>query len=89
MQKKFITFFMAVFFVALIPLNLGNAYLRCSDFDTVTIARGDTVRSIAERYAKDGDAHELQEAIIEINDLQAGHLMVGREIRVPVMRREM
>ncbi|BEU88008.1 hypothetical protein TAMA11512_14720 [Selenomonas sp. TAMA-11512] len=88
MQKKLIIVFMLAFFLGVLPLNLGNAYLRCSDFDTVTIARGDTVYSIAERYATDGDFHDLQEAIIEINGLDTKRLIVGQEIRIPVRRSE-
>ena len=78
----------AAFAAALSPFHLCNDYLRSADFDTVKVARKDSVWTIASRYtAKDEDARELVEAIIEVNGLSAdGALRPGQNLRVPVLR---
>ncbi|MCR5175712.1 MAG: LysM peptidoglycan-binding domain-containing protein [Anaerovibrio sp.] len=74
----------------LAPLNLTNAYLRCSEFDTVVIHYGDSVENIASRYTDDKDeVRELTEAIIEINDIKnPTKLKAGKKIQVPVLAKE-
>ena len=73
---------------AISPLHLGNAFLRSTDFDTVEVARKDSVWTIAARYtAKSEDAKELAEAIIEVNALSAdGGLRAGQMLRVPIIK---
>ena len=70
------------------PLHLGNAFLRSTDFDTVEVARKDSVWTIAARYtAKSEDANELAEAIIEVNGLPSdGGLRAGQKLRVPILK---
>ena len=51
-------------------LHLTNPYLRSSEFIEVSVIRGDSVWTIARKYAaKETMAEELEEAIIEVNDL--------------------
>ncbi len=78
----------ATFAAALVPFHLCNDYLRSADFDTVKVARKDSVWTIASRYTtKEEDARELVEAIIEVNGLSAdGALRTGQNLRVPVLR---
>ena len=78
----------AAFAAAVAPFHLCNDYLRSADFDTVTVARRDSVWTIASRYtAKEEDARELVEAIIDVNGLSAdGALRVGQSLRVPILR---
>ncbi len=73
---------------AIAPFHLSNDYLRSSDFDTVKVARRDSVWDIASRYTeKEEDARDLVEAIIEVNGLSAdGSLRTGQSLRVPILR---
>ena len=73
---------------AVSPLHLGNAFLRSTDFDTVEVARKDSVWTIAARYtAKSEDAKDLAEAIIEVNGLPSdGGLRAGQKLRVPILK---
>ena len=49
-------------------LHLTNPYLRSSEFVEVSVIRGDSVWTIARKYAaKETMAEELEEAIIEVN----------------------
>lgn len=70
------------------PFHLRNDYLRSADFDTVEVARRESVWTIASRYtAKAEDARELVEAIIEVNGLPAdGALQAGQSLRIPMLR---
>lgn len=70
------------------PFHLRNDFLRSADFATVEVARRETVWTIASRYtAKEEDARELAEAIIEVNGLSAdGALRVGQSLRIPILR---
>ena len=70
------------------PFHLRNDYLRSADFDTVEVARQESVWTIASRYtAKAEDARELAEAIIEVNGLPAdGALQAGQSLRIPLLR---
>ena len=78
----------AVFAAAIAPFHLCNDYLRSADFDTVQVERRDSIWTIASRYtAKEEDARELVEAIIDVNGLSAdGALRVGQSLRVPILR---
>ncbi len=73
---------------AVSPFHLGNAFLRSADFDTVEVARKDSVWTIAARYtAKSEDAKDLAEAIIEVNGLPSdGGLRAGQKLRVPILK---
>ena len=53
-------------------------------FITVTVAPGDTVWSLANRVAPEGQAGALVSAIIEINSLGGGDVVAGQKIRIPV-----
>ena len=53
-------------------------------FITVTVAPGDTVWSLASRVAPQGQAGALVSAIIEINSLGSGDVVVGQKIRIPL-----
>ncbi len=72
------------------PFQLDNAYLRSSDFDTVTVTRRDTVWSIASRYTTDEKQMvRLTQAIIEVNGLSPEAVIrTGQRLRVPVLRRD-
>ena len=86
-MKKVVVFFLVVFFMAMSPLHLSNAYLRSSDFDTVTVHHNESVWSIAQRYTAD-DEHtaSLMEAIVEINALESdGSVRAGQQLKVPVL----
>lgn len=86
-MKKVVVFFLVVFFMAMSPLHLSNAYLRSSDFDTVTVHHNESVWSIAQRYTAD-DEHtaSLMEAIVEINALESdGSVRVGQQLKVPLL----
>ena len=86
MAKLVLLAFMAA--AALSPLHLENDFLRSADFDTVEVARRDSVWKIAARYtARAEDAKELAEAIIEVNGLSAdGELRVGQRLRIPILK---
>ncbi|MBQ7514913.1 MAG: LysM peptidoglycan-binding domain-containing protein [Schwartzia sp.] len=91
MMKKLLGItLVAALLAALPPLGLDNNYLRSATFDTVTVARRDTVWGIAARYTTDeGQASRLAAAIIEINGLGAdGAIRVGQRLQVPVLRRD-
>ena len=68
-------------------LHLTNPYLRSSEFVEVSVIRGDSVWTIARKYAaKETMAEELEEAIIEVNDLPPdGTIHAGRHLRIPVI----
>lgn len=80
--------FLVLVLMAVSPLHLGNAYLRTSRFDTVTVVRGENVWTIAERYAKKSDeVPEMAEAIIEVNALdREAHVREGQQLRIPVIK---
>ncbi len=75
---------------ALPPFHLDNAYLRSATFDTVTVARRETVWSIAGRYTTDEkQAARLVEAIFEVNGLSPEMpIRTGQRLRVPVLRQD-
>ncbi len=79
--------FFMVFFMAMAPLHLSNAYLRSSDFETVTVHQNENVWSIAQRYTSDNEhTTSLMEAIVEINGLETdGSVRVGQELKIPVL----
>ncbi len=86
-MKKFIfAAVMGIFFAVLSPFKLGNAYLRCSSFDTVQVAYSESVWEIAARYTENGDdQRELVEAIIEVNNLGRDALIhTGQKLLIPV-----
>lgn len=68
-------------------LHLTNPYLRASAFVEISVARGDSVWTIARQYAaKESMARELEEAIIEVNDLSPdGAVYAGRRLRIPTI----
>ena len=68
-------------------LHLTNPYLRSAEFIEISVARGDSVWTIARQYAaKESMAQELEEAIIEINGLTPdAALYAGRRLQIPVL----
>ena len=70
------------------PLHLDNKYLRSDSFAVVTIKAGDTVESVASRYAvSPEEKQELVEAICEVNDVNIDSRMnSGRKLSVPVLK---
>jgi hypothetical protein len=68
-------------------LHLTNPYLRSSEFVEISVERGDSVWTIARRYAaKETMARELEEAIIEVNGLSPdATLYAGRRLHIPVI----
>lgn len=68
-------------------LHLTNPYLRSAEFIEISVARGDSVWTIARQYAaKESMAQELEEAIIEVNDLPPdGAVHAGRRLRIPTI----
>ncbi len=90
-MKKLLGIALAVaLLAALPPFRLDNAYLRSSHFDTVTVARRETVWSIAARYTTDeAQAARLMEAILEVNGLSPeSPIRAGQRLLVPVLRRD-
>ena len=68
-------------------LHLTNPYLSSSEFIEVHVARGESVWTIARKYApKESMAEQLEEAIIEVNGLAPdGAVHAGRRLRIPVL----
>ena len=91
MNKLAVVVLVGILLTLAAPFHLGNAYLRSSDFDTVTVKLNESVWSIAERYTTDtSQVHTLMEAIIEVNGLPAdGMVRAGQELRVPVLGQEL
>lgn len=87
MKSRLVGVSVFLFLLFTAPLNLSNAYLRCTDFDMITIQENDTLWSIAGHYTADEElAADLREAIIEVNGLESdGKLLVGQVIRVPIL----
>lgn len=88
MKKLMGIILLVLVMLAVSPLHLGNAYLRTSRFDTVTVVRGENVWLIAERYAKKADeVPEVAEAIIEVNSLDSeARIREGQQLRIPVIK---
>lgn len=89
-MKKLVSIMVISLAVAVFsPFNLGNAYLRASDFETVAVVSGDSVWTIAERYAKsEGERKVLVEAIIAINGLGSdARIFEGQSLNIPIVRR--
>lgn len=85
MKNLFLALLLAI--AAMLPLNLDNAYLRCSSFDTVTIIQNESLRDLASRYTvNETDQAELMEAICEINSISKDTaLQKGRKLQIPVL----
>ncbi|EKU71463.1 LysM peptidoglycan-binding domain-containing protein [Selenomonas sp. F0473] len=77
----------ALLWMVVSSLHLTNPYLRSAEFMEISVTRGDSVWTIARKYAsKESMARELEEAIIEVNDLPPdGALYAGRRLRIPVI----
>ena len=77
----------ALIWMGISALHLTNPYLRSSDFVEVSVMRGESVWTIARRYAaKETMAEQLEEAIIEVNGLAPdGAVAAGRRLRIPVL----
>ncbi len=77
----------ALIWMGVSALHLTNPYLRSSDFIEVSVMRGESVWTIARRYAaRETMAEQLEEAIIEVNGLAPdGAVHAGRRLRVPVI----
>ena len=90
MKKMMGTVLAVIWVIFFSPLHLTNAYLRSSDFDTVTVERQETVWQIAGRYTADEkNIRSLVEAIIEVNALSPdGAIRAGQRLRVPVLKGE-
>lgn len=92
-MRRYAIAIMAVLVVAalVVPMQLGNSYLRADEFDQVTVRASDTVTAVAGRYTTDAERlEELTAAIIEVNGLKADgtNLRAGQTIMVPVLGRE-
>ena len=90
-MKKLMGIILMVLMIMLAsPLHLGNAYLRTSRFDVVKVERGESVWTIAEKYAKDSsEVSEMAVAIIEVNGLDnEGSIKAGQKIRIPIISRK-
>ena len=87
MKKIILIAFSLLIFCAV--FNLGNPYLSASEFESVTVHRGESVWSIAERYTDNHtEAKKLSDAILEINGLSKnGAVNAGDTLRVPLLRR--
>ena len=80
---------LAVMFACLwSPLQLGNEYLRSSNFEKVTVAHGESLKDIAVRYTADQEKQQsLIDAIEEVNALPKGEpLPVGWKLLIPVIK---
>ena len=77
----------ALIWMGISALHLTNPYLRSSDFIEVSVMRGESVWTIARRYAaKETMAEQLEEAIIEVNGLAPdGAVAAGRRLQIPVL----
>ena len=77
----------ALIWMGVSALHLTNPYLRSSEFMEISVERGDSVWTIARKYAtKETMAQELEEAIIEINGLPPNAaLYAGRRLRIPMI----
>ena len=53
-------------------------------FITVTVAPGDTVWSLANRLAADGDVRSLVAEIISVNSLPSVDVATGQKLRIPL-----
>lgn len=74
----------------LTPFNLGNSFLRASDFEDIIVHKGDNLWLIAEKYTRDSTLkEELVEAIVEINNLSIdGKIYPGQKLYIPIIKRE-
>ncbi len=53
-------------------------------FATVTVARGDSLWSIADRYTKvDGSTQDTVDQILAANHLGSGRIVPGEHLRIP------
>ena len=79
--------FFTLIWMVVSSLHLTNPYLRSSEFVEISVERGDSVWTIARKYAtKETMAQELEEAIIEINGLTPdAALYAGRRLQIPVL----
>ena len=57
---------------------------KASTFITVTVAPGDTVWSLANRVATNGDVRSLVSEIISVNSLDSVDLSAGQRLRIPL-----
>ncbi len=55
-----------------------------SSFITVTVAPGDTVWSLANRLAGNGDVRSLVSEIISVNSLASVDVATGQKLRIPL-----
>ena len=70
-----------------IVTGLSNVEGRQPDkYETIQIYAGDTMWTIAENYKPEKmDIRDYVNLICEANDIKAGELMDGQEIKVPVL----
>lgn len=87
MKKLTVVVFVMLLICAAAPLKLGNAYLRTSRFDEITVESGDNVWLIAERYTgKKSEVPAMAEAIIEVNGLNSeAAIRAGQTLRIPLV----
>ncbi len=57
---------------------------QAGSFITVTVAPGDTVWSLANRLAHDGDVRSLVSEIISVNSLDSVDVATGQKLRIPL-----
>ena len=89
MREKVLGLLMLLVLFLFAPFHLSNTYLQCSEFSQITVKSDESVWSIAERYtANEEQTRSLQEAIIEINNLNAGgKVLAGQTLRIPIKER--
>lgn len=84
---KFIFFAAMLAVLFFMPFHTSNAYLHTEAYDYVTIQQGDSLWSIAGRYADDkNDIRELIAAIHELNHIKkSDSIYPGQTLKIPVL----
>ena len=88
LARTFVVLSLAIVLGSVVSAKAGAgtdvAPVKATSFITVTVAPGDTVWSLANRLAHDGDVRSLVSEIISINSLGSVDVATGQKLRIPL-----
>ena len=88
LARTFVVLSLAIVLGSVVSAKAGAgqdvAPAKAGSFITVTVAPGDTVWSLANRLAHDGDVRSLVSEIISVNSLDSVDVATGQKLRIPL-----
>ena len=88
LARTFVVLSLAIVLGSVVSAKAGAgtdvAPAKAGSFITVTVAPGDTVWSLANRLAGNGDVRSLVSEIISVNSLASVDVATGQKLRIPL-----